>query len=133
MSLYTRTLHTLGEKEARTVEKRLDKAIKECREKLRIKTSENKSLKELMLKQEERHIEGIVLISNKLEDLTTEVSDLRREAQYNRELSAENRALFETSNEERMLFQGLLEAVMKKNPEIRLSKFLKEGTLTDDI
>lgn len=133
MSLYTRTLAALGAKEAREVEVRLQKIIKDLREKLKIKTSENKSLKELMLKQEERHIEGMTLINNKLDDLTTEIHDLRKESEHNRTISVENRALFESSNEQRMLFQGLLEAVMNKNPEIKLSNFLKDGAITDDI
>lgn len=131
MSLYTRTLSALGAKEARAIEKRLQKVIKGLQIALANAHSSNKLLKGMMDKAEKRHVEDMLIVNTKLDNLSYQVSEYAEEAKQNRILYDKKTEDFAYSEEQRVLWMSLVEAAMRDNPELKLSDLLKKVKMND--
>lgn len=126
MSLYTRTLSALGQKEARAIEKRLHKVIRGLQTALANAHSSNKLLKGMMDKAEKRHVEDMLGVNTKLDNLSSQVKEYAEEAKQNRILYNKKTKEFAYSEEQRVLWMSLVEAAMDENPELKLSDLLKK-------
>lgn len=122
MSVYTKALNFLGYSEARRIEVAKNIVIKALEINLSDEKSKNKLLRSMMIKMEERHINDITLINEKLDTVSRKLNEMSLVAESNKNLITK----YGFSEEQRLLFMSLLEEAMNQHPELKLSDLIKK-------